>query len=221
MIRTIIILMAAGSFGLAGTALDDSAAADSRSTVNGARTIAVQGDATPTYEYIGSSKCKMCHSKVHKSWKKTKMANAFDTLKPGKSVEKKKQFNLDPNKDYTTDSACIKCHTTGFGHEGGYFIPDPADKKQVKKAKKLQGVGCESCHGPGSAYNDVFMDIFKTKRKYTLEELYAVGLYEMNEAVCAKCHNAEGPTHDPSVPFDFAEMRAKDAHENFPLKQRK
>ncbi|MCH9035640.1 MAG: cytochrome c family protein, partial [Planctomycetes bacterium] len=208
MIRMVVTLAVVGSVALSVTAMDDSAATDNLSAAVGSATSAVHADAAPTYEYIGSSKCKMCHSKEHKSWKKTKMANAFDTLKPGHAAEQKKKFNLDPNKDYTTDSTCLKCHTTGFGHEGGYSIPDAADKKQVKKARKLQGVGCESCHGPGSVYYNVFMDIFRTKRQYTQEELYAVGLNKMGAAVCTVCHNADGPTHDPTVPFDFATMKA-------------
>lgn len=181
---------------------------------------AATDDEAPSYAYVRSSKCKKCHIKEHKSWKKTKMAKAFETLKPGQAVEAKLKFKLDPQKDYTRDTACLKCHTTGFGHKGGYAIPDPSDKKQVKTAKKLQGVGCESCHGPGSEYIKVFTEIFKSKRKYNIEELYAVGLTKMDAGACTQCHNEEGPTHDPSKPFDFAAMKAQDAHENVPLKQR-
>lgn len=172
------------------------------------------------YTYVGTSKCKMCHLKVHRSWKKTEMAQALETLKPGSAVEVKKKYGLDPAKDYSTDKGCLKCHTTGYDHEGGYVIPDPEDKKAVRRAKKLAGVGCESCHGPGSAYNKVFMEIFKSKRKYKVEELYAVGLRKIDAAVCAECHNDKSPTFDAEQPFDFEKMKDEGTHEHHPLKQR-
>ena len=172
------------------------------------------------YEYVGSSKCKKCHVKQHRSWKKSKMAKALDTLKPGKAVEAKKKHNLDPRKDYTQDTSCLACHTTGHTHPGGYVIPDPSDKKAVRRAKKLAGVGCESCHGPGSAYNKVFEEIFKSKRKYKVEELYAAGLVKVDATTCTKCHNQNSPTIDANEPFDFEAKKTEDAHENHPLKQR-
>ena len=131
------------------------------------------GGADTPYSYVGTNKCKRCHLAEHRSWKKTKMAQTLETLKPGNAVEVKKKYGLDPAKDYSTDQGCLNCHTTGYDHQGGYAIPDPEDKKAVRRAKKLAGVGCESCHGPGSAYIDVFMDIFKSKRQYKVEELYA------------------------------------------------
>ena len=108
----------------------------------------VAGDETD-YEYVGSKKCKKCHIKEYKSWEKTKMANALDILKPGNSKEAKEKFNIDVDKDYTTDATCLKCHTVGYGEPGGYQTPDPEDKKAVRKAKARYGVGCESCHGAG------------------------------------------------------------------------
>lgn len=172
------------------------------------------------FEYVGTSKCKKCHIKEHRSWKKTKMGQAFETLKPGVASEAKQEHGLDSGKDYTTDAKCLKCHTTGFGHAGGYAVPDESDKKAVKKAKKLRGVGCESCHGPGSGYLKIFEDIFKSKRTYKVDELHAVGLKKMDAAACTECHNDQSPTFDTSKPFDFAAEKDKGTHEQQPLKQR-
>ena len=72
--------------------------------------------------YLGAGACKKCHIKVYNSWKKTKMAKAFDTLKPGEDAEAKTKLKLDPQKDYTKDVKCLECHTTGFGMPGGYKI---------------------------------------------------------------------------------------------------
>ncbi|MFQ5410960.1 MAG: cytochrome c family protein [Phycisphaerae bacterium] len=173
-----------------------------------------------SYSYVGSKACKRCHLDVHKSWAKTKMAQAFETLKPGNAKENKEKFKLDVNKDYSKDEKCIKCHTTGYGKKGGYAIPDPNDKKARRKAKKLQGVGCESCHGPGSEYSKVFKDILKTKRKYKVEELYAVGLRKIGKETCLTCHNEESPTINPGDTFDYEKRKDQGTHEHKPLKQR-
>ncbi len=178
----------------------------------------VAGDSP--YAYVGSGKCKKCHLPAHRSWASTKMGKAFETLKPGNAAEAKTKHGLDPQKDYTTDPKCLKCHTTGFGHEGGYAIPDPNDKKAVRKAKKLANCGCESCHGPGSEYIKIFNEIFKSKGKYGRQELYSAGMNKMDESACVTCHNEEGPTYDASKPFNYVEMKEKDRHDPTVLKQR-
>lgn len=177
-------------------------------------------DEEPSYSYVGNKKCKKCHIKQYRSWEKTRMANAFEILKPGNNKEQKEKFDLDVGNDYTTDEKCIKCHTVGFGKPGGYATPDPADKKAVRKAKKLQGVGCECCHGPGSEYIKVFDEILKSKRKYKVEELSAVGLRKVDESVCITCHNEESPSVNPGDPFDYKKRKKDGIHESFPLKQR-
>lgn len=185
-----------------------------------AAAVAVVPTVTSEYEYVGSSKCKKCHIKSHKSWKKTKMALSLELLKPGQASEAKRKFNLDPAKDYSTDEKCLACHTTGFGKPGGYAVPNPANKKAVKKAKKLAGVGCESCHGPGSAYIKVFDEIMKSKRKYKVEELHAVGLAKIDASTCTTCHNDQGPTFDASKPFDFDAQKDEGLHDHETLEQR-
>lgn len=206
------------SFLLCGIGLVPSAAAGDKPIV--AAMVTTLPATTGDYEYVGSKKCKKCHLKQHRSWKKTRMGQAFEILKPGQASEAKQKFELDSAKDYTKDESCLGCHTTGHGKPGGYASPDPNDKKAIKKAKKMQGVGCESCHGPGSGYVPVFDEIMKSKRKYSVEELYAVGLRKIDAATCTQCHNDKGPTYDPAKPFDFAKQKDEDRHEQVPLKQR-
>ena len=50
------------------------------------------------HQYVGNTKCKMCHPKQFKSWETTKHAKAYDALKP---EEQKKD-------------ECAVCHTTGY-----------------------------------------------------------------------------------------------------------
>ncbi len=162
-------------------------------------------------KYVGAKKCKACHIKQYKSWKKTKMANSFENLKPGVKADLKKKVNLDPDKDYTTDASCLKCHTTGYGKPGGFV--------SVEKTPKLINVQCEACHGPGSLYKKIMK---KKKKTFTRAEVKAAGLIipSEDEAGCLVCHSGDSPFNekvDPKYKFNFKE-RLKNTHEHFPLK---
>lgn len=203
-----------------GSMVSSAAAGDA--PVVTAATLAVSATATVggEPEYVGSNKCKMCHMKQSKSWKQSKKYHALDTLKPGNASDVKAKHGLDAGKDYSTDAACVKCHVTGFEQPGGYAFHDGSDEKVAKKMDKLANVGCEMCHGPGSEYVALHTELLKTKRKYKVEEMYAAGMTKLDASVCTKCHNAESPTIDADVPFDFEAMKEKGAHEHFELKQR-
>jgi len=167
--------------------------------------------------YLGyKNGCKSCHFKEWKSWKDTKMAKAFEALKPDVSVETKVKFNLDPQKDYTEDPTCLGCHTTGFGLPKGYVIPRGAKYKVREASKYTEGGTCEVCHGPGSKYGPIHKDVEDRARMYTQEEFYAVGEYRVDERICMKCHNQRNPTAGPGFYFDFKSHREA-AHESFEL----
>ena len=99
------------------------------------------------------------------------MASAFELLKPGARAEVKANRKLEPQKDYTTDAKCLRCHTNGFGHLGGY--PDPA-VGDSRAAQANAGIGCESCHGPADAH---VQDWEKSKPKLPT-----------SRADCTRCH---------------------------------
>ncbi len=188
--------------------------------------LVLSSDATLAYgegdgpTYVGNKTCKKCHIKQHKSWEKTKMGQSFEVLKPGQRADKKPGAKLDPDKDYTTDETCLKCHVVGFGTESGYKIPPPDDKKAQRRAKKMMGVGCESCHGPGSEYSKLHKEIQDSKRKYKQEEMYAAGMAKISPEVCAKCHNPESPFVGEDHVFDFEKRKDEGTHEHFPLQYR-
>ena len=216
----VLVLITAG-LGLASWQIAAPVSAGNPALLSAAATMPLGlDDSKSSASYVGSKTCKKCHLAVHKSWAKTKMGQALETLKPGNAKEIKEKFSLDPNKDYSRDEKCLKCHVTGYGKSGGYVIPDPNDKKAVRKAKKLAGVGCESCHGPGSEYNKLHTEIMKSKRKYKIEEMYAAGMQKIGKETCAVCHNEEGPTVQPGDSFDYDKKKGEDIHEHKPLKQR-
>lgn len=193
------------------------------------------------FEYVGTKTCKKCHfDQQWQSWSHTKMANAIQVLRPDatlkpdeklgltnewieqiKANKTKAKTKLDPAKDYTRQADCLKCHTTGFGAKGGYAIPDEKDKKALRKAEELEGVGCESCHGPGSKYVEIFKDILDKQRPYTRAELYAAGLNKMGPEICAKCHNKESPLVGDDYVFDFEKRKEEGTHKHVELKLRK
>ncbi len=80
--------------------------------------------------YIGTKKCKPCHFKQYKTWKKMKHAVTFAVL----SDEEKE------------DPECFGCHVTGYGKAGGF--------KSLDETPHMVNVGCESCHGPGSEHKE-------------------------------------------------------------------
>ncbi len=215
-----LILAATGWLTWQGSIVSSAVAGDETARTTAALGIISAHGVSDGAKYVGSNKCKMCHMKQTKSWKKTKKFHAIDALKPGNADDVKTKHGLDPTKDYSTDAACVKCHVTGFGQPGGYAMHDGTDKKVAKKMKKLANIGCEMCHGPGSAYVALHTELLKTKRKYKVEEMYAAGMYKIDETVCTKCHNANSPTIDSGVPFDFKAMKEKGTHDHFKLKQR-
>jgi len=162
------------------------------------------------HAYVGSDACKKCHIKEWKSWSETKMAQAYELLKPGVSADKKKAAGLDPDKDYTTDQECLSCHVTGLGEEGGFV--------DAATTPKLVGVGCEMCHGPGGTYiKDGYMTL--KNKEYKKAELVKVGLVgEVSAARCTVCHNDKSPFVEKGAVFDFAARRKEGTHEQFPLK---
>ncbi len=165
------------------------------------------GAAESKHAYVGSPKCKVCHLRQFNSWSATKMANAFELLKPGAAAEAKKAAKLDPSKDYTTDTTCVGCHVTGYGQKGGFV--------NVASTPGLAGVGCEVCHGPGGTYiRKEYMSL--ENKEYKKAELVAVGMVgEVAAAQCNACHNEKSPFFKA---FDFAARKKEGTHQVFPLK---
>ena len=108
---------------------------------------------------------------------------------PGVSREVKIRAGLDVETDYRTDGRCLKCHSVGYGEPGGYVVPNPNDERSQRLAAKREGVGCESCHGPGSGFVLIMQDILRNERSYDIEELRAKGRKTAGPEVCRKCHN--------------------------------
>lgn len=148
------------------------------------------------FKYIGAAKCKMCHNKPNKGeqynkWSRLLHANAVKSLSNELSLDYAKKNGI---ADPTKEASCLKCHSTAAAI-------DPALNGGIKVE---EGVSCESCHGPGSAYKSP--SVMKNK-----EASIAKGLIIPDEKLCRTCHNTDNPFHKE---FDYAKFSALIAHPN-------
>lgn len=171
-------------------------------------------------EFLGIMGCKKCHFQQWNSWKGTKMAAAFDLLKPGVRTQEKKARSLDPTKDYRTDSTCLPCHTTGYGWPEGYPEDPEADGRQPSTLAYLEGVGCESCHGPGEKYVNAHKNVQEKQREYEFAEFMEAGQYQLDTSVCVACHVSTAPCIAPGSIFDFSKRREEGTHKHYELRFR-
>lgn len=148
------------------------------------------------FEYIGAKKCKICHNKPetgkqYKIWMAGKHANAMKSLSNEESLKYAMENGIT---DPATDPGCIKCHST----------VGSTDENLHAGLTIKEGVSCETCHGPGSAYKPKKVMINQAK---SLEK----GLIIPDQKLCETCHNEENPFHKE---FDFEKYMEKIAHPN-------
>ena len=155
-------------------------------------------DAVASHEIIGAPKCKTCHkAKTGDQWRiwtESAHARAFETLA---SEESKKIAGERGLGNPQTEENCLKCHATGPSLGSGAVVSEKG------KYSDAEGVGCESCHGPGSDYKS-------SKTMKDPEAARAAGLVVNKSAEgCTQCHNEESPTFKG---FVFEERWAEIAH---------
>jgi hypothetical protein len=147
-------------------------------------------------KYVGAKKCSMCHDKMAKGnayevWSKSSHAKAFETLKSKEAEEVAKKKGL--KKSAAESPECLKCHVPGGGTGAGVV--------------NTEGITCEGCHGPASAY----VSVHNQKGDEAKAKAKAAGLVLSadNGKLCEKCHNSESPTFKG---FDFKAMWTKVQH---------
>jgi hypothetical protein len=130
------------------------------------------------HQYIGTTKCKMCHNseaqgKIYDKWAATGHSKAYQTLLNEQATTIAKGMGIE---DASKSDKCLRCHVTGYKES-------TSDKYSME-----EGVTCEACHGPGSDYWT--MKVMKDKKL-----AMANGLVEPNEKLCVTCHNTDSPTY--------------------------
>ena len=84
----------------------------------------------------------------------------------------------------------------------------------MDKAKILEGVQCESCHGPGGKYVAVMGKAMGGK-ELDKKAVQDAGLVMPDEETCKVCHNKNSPFFDEKK-WNFEEKKKLIAH---PLKK--
>jgi predicted CXXCH cytochrome family protein len=111
--------------------------------------------------FVGTAACTECHLEALAVWKTTKHANAYAALQ---TVGKENHLD------------CVSCHVTGWQQPQGVC--------RIDQTEGRRDIGCESCHGPGSAHA-------KKPSKANISR-------SPEAKVCAGCHD-----RDNSPTFDF------------------
>ena len=138
-------------------------AADAKQSENGGST------------FVGSAACQQCHDQEYEMFTKhSKKAHSKHNVE-------KMRSKLTP----AELENCYHCHTTGYGKKSGFV--------SYEKTPHLGDVGCETCHGPGSAHAESG-DTAAITRKPTVDS-------------CLVCHNAERIQN-----FNFRPLRYSGAH---------
>ncbi len=145
-----------------------------------------------SFTYVGAAKCQICHKtekqgQQYPIWEMSNHAKSFAALCTPQAATNAQALGV---KDPTTDPKCLKCHAP------------LADKNAALNA---EGVSCEVCHGPGSAYKT--LTIMKNKDEAVKNGLKIYANADAAKTQCLTCHeNAHGKT------FDFTAAWAKIKH---------
>lgn len=110
----------------------------------------------PVPKYASAyGRCSTCHAQKSRDWVNTPHAVAFDGL-------------IAIGQE--TNSACLPCHTVGYGLTTGYVETKPY----------LADVQCENCHGPVGGHAGT----------------YSTPAVSLNSKVCGGCHNGYNPQYN-------------------------
>jgi len=93
-------------------------------------------------KFVGSETCGECHSKAYEKWKETPHSHATQSLVEPPNSRAGIPRHFDPE--------CLSCHVTGWEPQQHY--PFESGYLSLEKTPAMKNVGCENCHGPGSAH---------------------------------------------------------------------
>lgn len=132
--------------------------------------------AFPEGPTVGAAACKECHGDQHKWAKKDPHRSAMSTLAKG------------PEGDKSGEPACVRCHATAAAYGPG------ESRAALSDFRTDEGVGCESCHGPGGAH-------VAAPSSTNIVGLGGSCPVCVIESICTSCHT---PDQDPDWDLDRA-----------------
>jgi hypothetical protein len=136
------------------------------------------------FSYIGAQKCKTCHRSEKRGkqfilWEDSRHSKSYEVLFSDSALEEAEKQKLEKHPSESPE--CLKCH-------GPLYEKAPE--------LKAEGVSCEICHGPGSAYKKI--KIMKNREEAIKNGLLAYDSVEAIKTKCQTCHTGEHFNFDSS-----------------------
>jgi hypothetical protein len=136
------------------------------------------------FTYVGAQKCKLCHKseqrgKQYNLWENSRHSKSYEVLFTESALEEAKKQNLE--KPPSESPECLKCHGPLYDK-----VPE----------LKVEGVTCEVCHGPGSAYKK--LSVMKNQELAQKNGLVSYTSDDEIKAKCVFCHGGESFHFYPS-----------------------
>ncbi len=119
------------------------------------------------YNYVGNSKCRLCHRNFFLGRKNDPHDHAMENLVASGDDK---------------NSRCLMCHSTGHGTPSGFV--------DMEKTPRLANVQCEGCHGPGN----VHIAMAKDKSRNEVKKFTGGGFLagednpQILRKMCTSCH---------------------------------
>jgi hypothetical protein len=137
--------------------------------------------------FVGSKACEECHKEEYRIWKEGQNGHAPGHAKAFATLKKPPKRSSIPRQH---DPECISCHVVGWNPQK--YFPYKSGFVSEEKTPHLKDVGCESCHGPGSAHvaaenGDEKVDEAELGRRRVEVRL----LLEDAEPFCVTCHDLD------------------------------
>ena len=144
--------------------------------------IFITGLYSQDFTYVGAAKCKICHKSEKQGqqfplWEAQKHSKSFQAFSTEKAKEIAQSAGVE---NPAEDAKCLNCH-------------GPLHEKAAEL--KEEGVTCEVCNGPGSAYKK--LNIMKDHAESVKNGLTDYETPDDVKKKCLTCHeNAHGTTFD-------------------------
>ena len=167
--------------------------------------------------FAGSDSCQQCHEGEYEIWKHG-FPGPNNPERIGPHFVATQSLLHNPNGDRTWvtrehDPECLSCHVTGWNPQGYY--PYQTGFTRTEDVA-MHANGCENCHGPGSAHNEVETRIKElqaanqavpaelTARQKEALEGVKVTMKQARQKLCVECHDLDNsPDFSPDTFDDY------------------
>lgn len=133
------------------------------------------------HTFVGTEVCADCHTEAFEVYETTPHSHGTRSIAhPTERSEIVRHF----------DPECLSCHVTGWDAQG--YFPYRSGYLSIEETPHLQDVGCENCHGPGSAHSAAELgEIDVTEERLTALREEMVLPIEAAEQKCLQCHDLD------------------------------